>query len=145
MEENKNRFTFTYSAASQSDRSEAEEIRTRYEGVREHDAMEKLRALDKKTRRAPIAIGITVATIGAVLLALGFTLILYWELIPAGICLSLMGFFVIVCSYIVFRMLLRRAKQKNADGIIKLSDDVLNKHKTVGDDDNGGSPEENEQ
>lgn len=126
--ENKEEFSFTYSAQQQR---EIEEIRKKYL-PREESKMEQLRRLHavptQKAQAASIAIGIT----GALILGGGMSLcmtelgtLLGGLTMVIGVVIGLAGIVMVALAYPVYDRVLKKERARIAPQILKLSDELL--------------------
>lgn len=126
--ENKEGFSFTYSAAQQQ---EVEAIRKKYL-PKEEDKMERLRKLHaiptQKAQAAAIAIGV----VGALILGTGMSLFMT-ELGAAlgglamvlGILTGIVGMVLVALAYPVYNHVLKKQRERIAPEILRLSDELL--------------------
>ena len=126
--ENKDRFSFTYSAQQQK---EVEAIRKKYL-PQETDKMDQLRKLHaiptKKARAASLTIGI----IGALIMGTGMSLAMT-EIGAAlgslamilGIAVGLVGMVLVALAYPLYNRVLKKQREKIAPEILRLSDELL--------------------
>ena len=126
--ENKDRFSFTYSAQQQK---EVEAIRKKYL-PQETDKMDQLRKLHaiptKKARAASLTIGI----IGALIMGTGMSLAMT-EIGAAlgslamilGIAVGLVGVVLVALAYLLYNRVLKKQREKIAPEILRLSDELL--------------------
>ena len=126
--ENKEGFSFTYSAQQQK---EVEAIRKKYL-PQEDDKMEQLRKLHgiptKKAQAASLAVGI----IGALIMGTGMSLVLT-DIGAAlgslamlmGIAVGLMGMVLVALAYPLYNRVLKKQREKIAPEILRLSDELL--------------------
>ena len=126
--ENKEGFSFTYSAEQQK---EIEAIRKKYL-PREEDKMEQLRKLHaiptQKAQAASIAIGV----IGALIMGTGMSLAMT-ELGAAlggiamvlGILIGIVGMVLVALAYPIYNRVLKKQRERIAPEILRLSDDLL--------------------
>ena len=130
--ENKEGYSFTYSAAQQQ---EVEDIRKKYL-PKEEDKMEQLRKLHaiptQKAQAASLAVGI----IGALIMGTGMSLAMtdigqmlgsHRELsMLIGILIGLVGMVLVAFAYPLYNRVLRKEREKIAPEILRLSDELLN-------------------
>ena len=126
--ENKDRFSFTYSAQQQK---EVEAIRKQYL-PQETDKMEQLRKLHaiptKKARAASLTIGITGALIMGTGMSLAMTEIgaaLGSLAMILGIAVGLVGMVLVALAYPLYNRVLKKKREKIAPEILRLSDELL--------------------
>ncbi len=118
------KFSYTYSAPTPSEREEINSIRSAYLPRKETD-LERLRALDRKVHMPPKVIAIALGIFGLLLFGLGMTLALEWELLLWGIAVGVVGAAVMGIAYPVYRAMLARRKKRYGDEIVRLSDALL--------------------
>ena len=126
--ENKEGFSFTYSAAQQQ---EVEDIRKKYL-PKEEDKMEQLRKLHaiptQKAQAASLAVGI----IGALIMGTGMSLAMT-EIGAAlgslamviGILVGIVGMVLVALAYPIYNRVLKKQREKIAPEILRLSDKLL--------------------
>ena len=126
--ENKERFSFTYSAAQQQ---EVEDIRKKYL-PKEEDKMEQLRKLHaiptQKAQAASLAVGI----IGALIMGTGMSFAmtdigaaLGSLAMVIGIVIGIVGMVLIALAYPLYNRVLKKQREKIAPEILRLSDELL--------------------
>ncbi|MCH5351796.1 MAG: hypothetical protein J1F39_07505 [Clostridiales bacterium] len=131
MEEQSKRFSITYSAATEKEREEIEQIRSRYiEDVPIEYGLPRLRQLDARARRTPAALGITSVVVGMLCFTFGLLMILVWELVPGGISLCLIGGLLVLLSVPIVYLAFRVVGQRYSEKILTLSDELLNGKQT---------------
>lgn len=121
----KNKFTFTYSAPTQSERKEIESIRKRYLPHSEISDMERLKELDNKANRIPTAVAIAIGIIGTLIFGFGLALILEWNNITVGLIIAVIGISIFVVAYPIYKAILSRNRIKYGTEILKLCDKLL--------------------
>ncbi len=126
--ENKENFSFTYSAEQQR---EIEAIRSKYV-PQEENKMERLRKLhaipSQKAQAASLAIGI----IGALILGTGMSLAMT-EIGAAlgnlamvfGVLVGIVGMVLVALAYPIYNRVLKKNREKIAPEILRLSDELL--------------------
>ena len=126
--ENKEGFSFTYSAQQQK---EVEAIRKKYL-PQEADKMQQLRKLHavptKKAQTAAIAVGV----IGALIMGTGMSVCLTdigaalgSFAMVLGIILGLVGMVMVALAYPIYNHTLKKEREKIAPEILRLSDELL--------------------
>lgn len=126
--ENKENFSFTYSAQQQK---EVEAIRSQYI-PKEENKMEQLRRLHAIPARKAQAASLTVGILGALIMGTGMSLVMT-ELGAAlgnlamvlGILLGLAGMILVALAYPVYNRVLKANREKIAPQILQLSDELL--------------------
>lgn len=126
--ENKEGFSFTYSAEQQK---EVEAIRKKYL-PREVDKMEQLRKLHavptQKAQTASIAVGVAGALIMGTGMSLAMTDIaaaLGSLAMVVGIAVGIVGMVLAALAYPLYNRVLKKQRQKIAPEILRLSDELL--------------------
>lgn len=126
MERNE-KFEYTYSAPTEEERKEIDSIRKAYQPQEEKKSkLERLRALDLKVRRMPMAAGLSVGTVGILTAGLGMTMVIEWSVFVWGVLVGVVGIAVAAVAYPVYKGLLNRNKRKYGQEILALSDELLN-------------------
>jgi len=126
--ENKEEFSFTYSAEQQK---EIEAIRKKYL-PKEEDKMEQLRKLHaiptQKAQAASLAVGI----IGALIMGTGMSLAmtdigsaLGSLSMVIGIVIGIVGMVLVALAYPLYNRVLKKQREKIAPEILRLSDELL--------------------
>ena len=126
--ENKEGFSFTYSAEQQK---EIEAIRKKYL-PKEADKMQQLRKLhavpSQKAQAASLAVGI----IGALIMGTGMSLAmtdigaaLGSLAMVLGIAVGLLGIVLVALAYPLYNRVLKKQREKIAPEILRLSDELL--------------------
>jgi uncharacterized membrane protein YccF (DUF307 family) len=126
--ENKDRFSFTYSAQQQK---EVEAIRKQYL-PQETDKMEQLRKLHAIPTQKARAASLTVGIIGALIMGTGMSLAMT-EIGAAlgslamilGIAVGLVGMVLVALAYPLYNRVLKKQREKIAPEILRLSDELL--------------------
>ena len=126
--ENKEGFSFTYSAEQQK---EVEAIRKKYL-PREEDKMEQLRRLHAVPTQKAQAASIAMGVIGALIMGTGMSLamteigaILGGFAMILGIVVGLVGMVLVALAYPIFNRVLKKEREKIAPEILRLSDELL--------------------
>lgn len=130
--ENKEGFSFTYSAAQHQ---EVEDIRKKYL-PKEEDKMEQLRKLHAVPTQKAQAASLAVGVIGALIMGTGMSLAMtdigqmlgsHRELsMLIGILIGLVGMVLVAFAYPLYNRVLRKEREKIAPEILRLSDELLN-------------------
>ena len=126
--ENKEGFSFTYSAAQQQ---EIENIRKKYL-PNEIDKMEQLRKLHHSASQKAQSCSIALGVIGALILGAGMSLFMT-ELGAAlgdlamiiGILIGIIGMVLVALAYPVYNRVLTRERQRIAPEILRLTDELM--------------------
>ena len=126
--ENKEGFSFTYSAAQQQ---EVENIRKKYL-PREEDKMEQLRKLHNSVSQKAQAGAIAIGVVGTLILGTGMSLFMT-ELGAAlgslamviGILVGVAGMILVALAYPVYNRILKKERQRIAPEILRLTDELM--------------------
>ena len=126
--ENKEGYSFTYSAAQQQ---EVEEIRKKYL-PKEEDKMEQLRRLHSIPTRKAQAASLSVGIIGTLILGTGMSLcmtelagFLGGTAMFIGIPVGLVGMVLVALAYPLYNRVLKKQRQKIAPQILALTDELM--------------------
>ena len=126
--ENKEGFSFTYSAEQQK---EIEAIRKKYL-PREEDKMEQLRRLHAVPTQKAQAASIAVGVIGALIMGTGMSLcmtelsgFLGGTAMFIGIPVGIAGMILVALAYPIYNRVLKKQRERIAPEILRLSDELL--------------------
>lgn len=118
-------FRYTYSAPSERERREIEEIRRAYRPQADEDKLKRLRRLNARVKNVAMCVSLSLGAGGLLLFGLGLTLTLAWGNYAAGIFVALLGVFPMAAANPVHRLLLKRGKAKYGEEILRLSEELL--------------------
>ncbi len=122
------KFEYKYSAPTQEERAEIEDIRRNYiEKDKKNIQMELLRKMDSKVNQIPTIVGLLIGIIFCLVFGLGLTMILEWDLLVGGIFVMLIGSVPMFFNPFIVNRVSKYLKYKYKDEILKLSDELLNK------------------
>lgn len=126
--ENKENFSFTYSAAQQK---EVEAIRQKYI-PKEEDKMDQLRRLHGIPTQKAQAAAVVVGIIGALIMGTGMSLAmtdigaaLGSLAMVIGIAVGIVGMVLIALAYPLYIRVLKKQRERIAPEILRLSDELL--------------------
>lgn len=127
MNNDDNKFSYTYSAPTEEERREIDSIRQRYvkQERNEESKLERLRKLDGKVRNPATIIALVFGIVGLLTFGLGLTSVLEWNLWTEGIVLMIVGFIPVALAYPIHGLILARNRKKYGDEIIKLTEELL--------------------
>lgn len=126
MQENNNKFSFTYSAPTEAERREIETIRRQYKvEEKAQGGVERLRALHSKVVGTATAISLVLGVIGMLIFGGGMALALELDQLVLGIILSVIGAIPMALAYPMYKRVLDDGKKKYGDEIIRLSEELL--------------------
>ena len=122
-----NQFNFKYTAPTEEERKEIDSIRRQY-APQEHveTKLERLRRLDSLVKNTAIIWSLVLGVVGTLVLGLGLTMILEWNIWLWGIVLMIIGSAPIAIAYPVYKLALNKGKAKYGDEILRLSEELLN-------------------
>lgn len=112
-----------------------QKIRTQY---MEKDSTEKdlslLRELDAEVKRPANVFGFTFGSIGAIIMGAGMSLVMtdigqqlgISNPMPLGIVVGVIGMFMAIINYPIYKSILSSRKEKYADRILSLSEKLMN-------------------
>ena len=122
MENRKDTFTYTYSAAQQE---EIENIRKKYM-PKEQDKMEQLRRLDQSATKKGTLISLVVGIIGCLLLGVGMCCTMVWmeQLFIPGIVIGVIGIAAVAVAYPAYISITKKEREKIAPQILKLTEEL---------------------
>ncbi|MBP0964065.1 MAG: hypothetical protein J5999_02105 [Oscillospiraceae bacterium] len=120
--ENKENFSYTYSAMQQD---EIKKIRAKYLPT-EADKMEQLRRMDYCVTKKATVTAITVGVTGALILGVGMCCCLVWtELFILGIIVGVLGIGTVSAAYPLYNYVTKKEREKIAPEIIRLTDELM--------------------
>ena len=126
--ENKDRFSFTYSAQQQK---EVEAIRKKYL-PQETDKMDQLRKLHAIPTKKARAASLTIGVIGALIMGTGMSLAmtdigatLGSFAMVIGIAVGIVGMVLVALAYPVYNWVQKKQRKRIAPEILRLSDELL--------------------
>lgn len=123
MEQEKETFTYTYSAKQQQ---EIENIRKKYLPG-EKDKMEQLRKLDQSAVRPGMIAALTVGIISALILGVGMCCTMLWAdtmFIP-GIVIGIIGIAGVMTAYPLYTRITKKQREKLAPEILRLTEELM--------------------
>lgn len=109
-----------------------QKIRTQYT-EKEHTQLDALKELDKKVKKPANVFAYVFGAIGAIIMGGGMSLIMtdigatlgIENTMVIGIVVGIVGMFIAIINYPVFKRFLASRRKKYADEIIKLSDNIM--------------------
>lgn len=125
---NDDNFSFSYSAPTEEERREIESIKRSYiANENKYTKIEKLRMLDKKVKTPPTVVGLTVGIIGTLVLGVGMTMVLEWDLTVEGVIVGCIGTVIACLAYPIRNLILNINKKKYSKEILTIADEILEK------------------
>ena len=120
--ENKETFSYTYSAKEQE---EIKKIREKYV-PKEADKMEQLRHLDAGVTKKGTVISLVVGIIGTLILGIGMSMCMVWtEFFVSGIIVGITGIAAVSLAYPIYSYVTKKEREKIAPEIIRLTDELM--------------------
>lgn len=94
----------------------------------ERTKLDELKALDRKVKRPAEIFAYTFGVVGSLVLGTGMCLAMkvIGNMMPLGIGVGLVGIALVTVNYFLYKKILKSRKQKYANEILKLTDDLLN-------------------
>ena len=124
--ENKDKFTYTYSAPTEAERREIESIRRQSKPEKSEDSsIERLRRLHSKVTGSATAASLALGVSGLLIFGGGLALVLELGMMVIGIILSAIAVIPIALAYPVYNKVINDGKKRYGDEIIRLSDEIL--------------------
>lgn len=123
--ENENKFEYSYSALTAEERKYIHCVRGQYMSESSSAKSERLIMLDKRVRNAPKATAIAVGVAGVLIFGLGMSMFLEWEIKLWGVVIGVLGCLIAAGSYPIYRLARKKNKEKYAEEILRLSDELL--------------------
>lgn len=124
---NEDKFNYVYSAPTESERREIESIKKQYMPTSEkEDKLEILRKLNQRVTQPPIIIGIAIGITGTLIMGLGMTMVLEWNIVVWGAIIGIIGVAIAATAYPIYKAILKRNKKRYGQQIIDLSNELLN-------------------
>ena len=121
------KFSYTYSAPTEEERREIEDIRRAYTAAepRKENKLARLRALHQRAQRPALIAALSLGIAGVLLFGLGMSMTLVWDLFAGGIAVAAAGLAAAIAARPVFGALLKRGKRKYGAEILRLTDELL--------------------
>lgn len=123
-----NKFEYKYTAPTQEERLEIEDIRRNYIPKDEKNTqLVILRKMDRKVQNLPTLIGLCIGITFCLVFGLGLTMILEWDLIVGGIFVMFIGLVPMILNPMIVSRATTYLKDKYKEDILRISDELLNK------------------
>lgn len=128
MENNNERFEYTYSARQQE---EIEKIRRKYM-PKEADELAQLKRMDEEVTKPGTIAGIALGFVGTMIFGTGMSMALVWTetLLVSGVIVGIVGFVLMGAAYPVYAKITARQREKMAPEILALSERLMGKKNT---------------
>ncbi len=121
---------YSYSSPTKEEREQIENIRKEYlEKTDREQKLELLKTMDRKVRKTPTLVSLSLGIVGTLIFGLGLTMVLEWSILFWGILVMILGLVPVFLAYPIFNKLKIKLKNKYAKDIVKLSNELLNEEK----------------
>ena len=123
------KFDYKYSAPTEEERREIDGIRRQY-ATRDNTEtkLDRLRKLDSKVKNTALAVSLTVGIVGCLVFGLGLSMVLEWSIYLWGVIVAVVGAIPMILAYPIHKYTLNIGKQKYAEEILELSNELLNEN-----------------
>lgn len=123
-------FEFNYSAPTNEERREIENIRQSYlPDTKAEGKLERLRKLDRRVKNIPTATSVSIGVMGLLIFGLGLSMVLEWSILLWGIIVGVIGVAVAVVAYPIYWAISKHLKNKHSKEILDLSKELLKDEK----------------
>ena len=122
-----NKFEYNYTAPTAEERKYIESIRAQYDGKSSPTKFERLKALDKMVKNIPKAVAITVGICGVLILGLGMSMFLEWNMTLWGAIVGAVGCIIAAFAYPIYSLSASKFRKKYSAEILRLTDELLGK------------------
>lgn len=120
----KERFKLKYSAP---ENDELDVIRSKYvKKETQLSKMDELRRLDAGTENKATAISLVVGSVGTLILGLGMSCAMVWNLMALGIVVGVIGMLVAAVAYPLYQKELKKQRDKIAPDVLRLIEEIKN-------------------
>ena len=122
-----NQFHFKYTVPTEEERKEIDSIRRQYVPQEKTETkMERIRRLNSLVKNTARIWSLCLGIIGALCFGLGLAMILEWSIWLWGIVLMGLGSIPIAIAYPVYKVVLKKYKNRYGEEIVRLSEELLN-------------------
>ena len=120
-------FNFKYTAPTEEERKEIVSIRSQYVAKEKTETkLERLRRLDALVKNTAVILSLILGVCGCLIFGLGITTVLEWGRPVIGVVLGVLGCIPMALAYPVYKIVLKKNKQKYGEEILRLSEELLN-------------------
>ena len=124
-----NKFDYKYSAPTEEERREIDNIRRQYEPHGKNQTkLDRLRKLDQKVKSTALCISLSVGIAGCLVFGLGLSMFLEWSIYLWGVVVSVIGAIAMIFAYPLHKYMLNKGKLNYCEEILKLSGELLNEN-----------------
>ncbi len=125
-----NKFEYSYSAPTESERREIEDIKKAYLPKDENsNKLKRLRTLDGRVRKSALFAALFFGISGTLVFGLGMAMILEWDIFIWGTVVGAVGCVLLVLAHPARKIVLKRLKAKYGQEILRLSEELLHEDK----------------
>lgn len=122
-----NKFNYKYTAPTEEERKEIDSIRRQYAPQEKTvSKLDRLRYLDALVKNTAIIWSLVLGVIGTLVLGLGLTMILEWNIWLWGVIFMVVGAIPMAIAYPVYKTVLKKYKNRYGEEILRLSEELLN-------------------
>ena len=135
MNDNKEGFSYSYSAKEQEEIKKIRDKYTKNEPEREENKIERLRRLDASVTKKGTVVSLIIGIAGTLILGTGMSLAMtsFGEILGAysefsmliGILVGLFGILGVAIAYPIYNLINKRERERIAPEIIRLSDELM--------------------
>ena len=126
MQNDNNKFSYTYYAPTEAERREIESIRRQYkEESNEENKLARLKKLHSGVIGRATVVSLIFGVVGLLIFGLGMSLVLEFQMTVVGIILSMVGVVPIILAYPIYNVIMNRGKKKYGEEILRLSEELL--------------------
>ena len=111
------------------DKKYIEKIISKYEANKEESNLDKLKSLHKKAKSGAIIFSYIFGTIGSLIMGFGMSVameVIFADLMWMGIIIGVIGLFISLINYPIYKKLINNGKRKYSNQILELSKTLLN-------------------
>ena len=124
---NNKRFNYSYSAPTENETREIENIRNEYLPLTlRQKKYEELKKIDKRVKLLPFIVSMVLTILSILVLGFGLSLVLEYKNYIIGPILFCLGIFCLVMTYFIKFWLKKFMKKKYSNRILTLSEELLN-------------------
>lgn len=125
------KFNYTYSAPTEKQKREIEQIRRQYleKENKNDDKFIRLKRLNSIVKNGATIVALILGVIGVLIFGTGMSLVLEFEKLVLGIVVACIGVIPIAIAAPVYNVVFKHNKKKYGEEILRLSEQLLNVEK----------------
>ena len=125
------KFNYTYSAPTEKQKREIEQIRRQYleKENKNDDKFIRLKRLNSIVKNGATIVALILGVIGVLIFGTGMSLVLEFEKLILGIVVACIGVIPIAIAAPVYNVVFKHNKKKYGEEILRLSEQLLNVEK----------------